>query len=60
MHCEWNEWQVGECSKTCGAGIRNSTRTAKAITEFEGQKCVGSHTITESCNAHECPGSILV
>lgn len=57
-YCEWNNWQNGTCSKTCGAGIRNSTRTVKNTGKNVRQKCVGSHTIIESCNIQECPGSI--
>ena len=56
--CEWNKWQNGTCSKTCGAGFRNSTRTVKTTGANGRQKCVGSHTIIESCNIQECPGSV--
>ena len=27
IDCEWNDWQIGECSKTCGGGSRTNSRT---------------------------------
>ena len=58
IDCEWNEWQIGDCSKTCGGGSRSNTRTKK-VEEAHGGICEGESTIRESCNTMECTGSKL-
>ena len=58
IDCEWNEWQIDGCSKTCGGGITSKTRTKK-VEEAHGGNCEGESTISESCNTQECPGTIL-
>ena len=57
INCEWNEWQIGECSKTCGRGTRSNTRTKK-VEEMHGGICDGESTVSESCNTEDCPGSV--
>ena len=59
VHCEWNEWKIGECDKSCGGGFRTNTRTVKVDAKHGGEVCAGSSTITESCNVQECPGKIF-
>ena len=56
VNCVWNEWQIGECSKTCGGGTRTNTRTKK-VQEAHGGTCEGHATSKEECNAQECPPS---
>ena len=56
VHCEWDEWQVGECSKSCGGGNMTKTREEKVSADHGGKECEGLAAITESCNVQECPG----
>ena len=57
IDCEWNEWQIGECSKTCGGGTRSNNRTKK-VEEMHGGICEGESAVSESCLTQDCPGSI--
>jgi hypothetical protein len=58
IDCEWSDWQIGECSKTCGGGSRSKSRTKK-IEESNGGVCGGDATIQEDCNTQECPRNFL-
>ena len=60
VDCEWDEWQIGECSEECGGGIRINTRSPKVESAHGGEGCAGSSSITESCNVQECPGICLL
>ena len=55
VDCEWEEWKVGECSKTCGGGHRTNTRSKRIREAHGGLECSGSATITEQCNVKDCP-----
>jgi hypothetical protein len=57
VHCQWDEWKVGECSKTCGGGLKTNTRQPSVTANHGGQECSGSSKVTESCNIQECPGT---
>ena len=57
MDCEWSEWQIGQCSVTCGGGTRTNTRT-KNVEESNGGVCTGNPTAQEDCNTQNCPGNI--
>jgi len=54
VDCEWDTWTVGECSATCGEGIRQNVRV-KLLTEQFGGSCEGHANDIESCNNGECP-----
>ena len=56
VDCEWDSWQVGECTKECGGGKRTNTRPIKTGAEHGGRNCSGHSQITEDCNIQECPG----
>ena len=56
VHCEWNDWMLGECSLTCGGGMLTKTRKEKVTALHGGEECPGPSTIEESCNVQECPG----
>ena len=56
MDCEWDEWKLGECSKTCGGGERTNTRDTKVRAAHGGDECSGSSTVNEPCSVEECPG----
>ena len=58
VHCEWNDWVIGECSKSCGEGIRTNTRSVKTTAEHGGKECDGSTSIEEHSNTEECPGRV--
>ena len=55
IHCEWDEWVNGDCSKTCGTGTRTNTRN-KSVVEEHGGTCSGEPIEFEECNTQECPG----
>merc|ERR1719322_972054 len=55
VHCEWDEWNVGECSKSCGGGIRTNYREPSIDAKHGGEDCSGSSIVEESCNVQECP-----
>jgi hypothetical protein len=55
VDCVWDEeWLVGECSTSCGDGVRNKNRV-KLVQEEFGGFCEGSADITEVCNSGDCP-----
>ena len=54
VDCEWDTWTIGECSATCGEGIRQNFR-AKLLTEQFGGSCEGHANDIEPCNDGECP-----
>ena len=58
IHCEWNKWVIGECSKPCGTGTQTNTRT-KRVVEKNGGTCTGQPTEVKSCKIKECPGMLL-
>ena len=60
VDCEWDEWQVGECDKTCGGGLFNKTRVPKVDEQHGGKACTDHSSVTESCNVQECPGKLIV
>ena len=55
-HCQWNDWIIGNCSKSCGGGIRTNKRTETVLEGHEGAQCDSVTSIEEECNAQECPG----
>ena len=57
MDCEWSDWQIGQCSVTCGRGNRTNTRS-KLLKEKNGGVCTGEATAQEVCNNPGCPGNI--
>ena len=58
IHCQWDEWVHGECTKSCGTGTRTNTRV-KLVVEENGGTCSGKHTEVEECNTNSCPGRQL-
>ena len=59
VNCEWNDWKVSECSKSCGEGTRSKIRSVKVVAANGGQECVGPRNVSESCNILSCPGMAL-
>ena len=59
IHCEWDEWKIGECSRSCGTGTRMNNRT-KLVEEAHGGTCNGQSSEIVECNTQPCPGMILL
>ena len=60
VDCDWDDWQVGECDKSCGGGLFTKNRVPKVDEQYGGEACTGRSTVTESCNIQECPGKFIV
>ena len=56
VDCEWGQFEIGECSQTCGGGMRTNTRSHIVTAEHGGVECVGPNAVNETCNIQECPG----
>ena len=55
VDCTWNEWDLGECSVTCGGGTRVDTRSI-ATEAMHGGFCDPEGNIRrEICNEQACP-----
>ena len=57
VNCEWGQWKLGECSKTCDSGVRNNTRS-KIVNEAHNGKCEGNDTVQEACSMQNCSGKL--
>ena len=55
IDCEWTDWEMGSCSKSCDGGTRTKIRT-KQRQETNGGKCDGLSTAQEACNTEGCLG----
>lgn len=55
VHCEWGEPVIGECSVTCGEGMRIDTRVKLIEADFGGDDCNGEAFVQEYCHAGDCP-----
>lgn len=50
---KWSEWGTwSACSKTCGGGVKNRTRTC--LTDSIGVPCLGNYFEEISCNTQKC------
>ena len=58
VDCVWDEWRIGECSKSCAGGLRTKVRVPKVDAEHGGEECKGQSEVTEECNTLQCPGLI--
>ena len=60
VNCEMNDWSGwSTCSKTCGGGLMNRTRTVKTAPLNGGTACPPS-TESSTCNNQECPVDCVV
>ena len=57
VNCEWGDWNIGDCSKTCGEGTRTNTRVPDILAEHGGVECDGEASIEEECNIQNCPST---
>ena len=55
---EWSEW--GQCTKTCGNGTQNRTRSCSNPAPSNGGKnCSGVIQEYQACNTQNCPGKCI-
>ena len=59
VDCEWSPWSIGECSSSCGGGIRKNTRSIK-VKETHGGKCIGNKIDVAPCSTQSCPGKLKI
>ena len=59
VNCEWDDWVVSDCSRTCAGGWKTKTRKPKVLAEHGGEDCTGADSLEETCNLHNCPGMKL-
>ena len=53
----WSSWSVGSCSKSCGGGVKNKTRScSNPIPSCGGNGCVGKTLENVDCNTMPCIG----
>ena len=55
----WGGWVTGQCSKTCGGGVRNFTRKCNNPEPFcNGKQCIGKsyYVFPGKCSDFCCPG----
>ena len=55
VNCAWSDWNIGDCSVSCGLGTRSETRKKKII-EQNGGECIGESNLTTECHDQNCPG----
>ena len=53
-HSSWGEWS--KCSKSCGNGLQERTRTIVTEAQNGGKACVGNNKDSRLCNNRGCPG----
>ena len=55
----WTDWTQGQCSHSCGGGVRENTRK-KTTQEQNGGECLGNDNEKEACNSTPCSGNTLI
>ncbi|XP_011349537.1 A disintegrin and metalloproteinase with thrombospondin motifs 9 isoform X3 [Ooceraea biroi] len=57
VHGQWGEWgRYGECSRTCGGGVKKKYRECdKPAPMNGGNYCIGERVKYRSCGIRECP-----
>ena len=56
VDCRWSNWTLGECSVSCGDGVRENHRFKEQEELFGGAPCEGVASQTEACINRICPG----
>jgi len=54
---EWSKW--GDCSKACGGGTQERTRTVKTAAANGGTEC-GALSESQTCNEQACPPEYVI
>ena len=57
---DWTDWgSWGECSSSCGEGIKSRRRSCTAPSPMgSGKDCVGDATSNQACTKSACPGKL--
>ncbi|XP_011064845.1 PREDICTED: A disintegrin and metalloproteinase with thrombospondin motifs 9 [Acromyrmex echinatior] len=57
VHGQWGEWgRYGECSRTCGGGVKRKYRECdNPAPNNGGNYCIGERVKYRSCGTRECP-----
>ncbi|XP_011881326.1 PREDICTED: A disintegrin and metalloproteinase with thrombospondin motifs 9 isoform X3 [Vollenhovia emeryi] len=57
VHGQWGEWgRYGECSRTCGGGVKRKYRECdNPAPKNGGNYCIGERVKYRSCGTRECP-----
>ena len=63
MDCEWEYSDFGECSVTCGGGVKYRRPVIRVHPAHGGRECPGFVTEgqpdSEECNTHDCPSEYI-
>ena len=59
VNCQWAQWTLGPCSKSCNTGLRNKTRE-KTVQESNNGTCSGKAKVVEECNTFLCRSKNLI
>ena len=59
INCKWGNWDIGDCSVTCGTGTRKNRRV-KLVEENIHGTCNGAFTDDVQCKKIPCPGIELL
>ena len=54
----WSEWS--KCSKSCGKGVQERTRTIVKAAQNGGKACSGPNKEKNPCNDRACPGKNFI
>jgi len=55
VQCQWSDWTLGDCSVTCGDGLRINQRFKVTEEMYGGLPCEGGSSMTEACIDRICP-----
>ncbi|XP_024868188.1 A disintegrin and metalloproteinase with thrombospondin motifs 9 isoform X1 [Temnothorax curvispinosus] len=57
VHGQWGEWgRYGECSRTCGGGVKRKYRECdNPAPKNGGNYCIGERVKYRNCGTRECP-----
>ena len=56
----WSSWTEGSCTKNCGGGTKQFTRSCNNPTpSCGGLSCIGNSTYEEECNKFCCRGKVI-
>lgn len=64
QHCSinggWSNWSAwSSCSKTCGTGVKKTTRSCNnPIPQYGGRLCVGNSFKESVCTTNRCQGKL--
>ena len=56
VDCVWSDWAAEwtTCSKDCGGGSQNKTRTKSVLAQHYGAECIGNTVKVQACSTTDC------